>query len=84
MVGFENNQVSGDVPRQGPVAGFASQARAVVSDMLELAELQAKLAKADAVEATRAALFPSVMLVVGGCGSDRQPACHHPGTGQFA
>ena len=66
MVHFET-EVGNGAPRPGPVAGFANQARTLVGDLLELAELQAKLAKADAVEATQAAVRPAVMLVLGAC-----------------
>lgn len=51
----------------GPVSGFASGAANVIGDLLELAELQAKLAKADASRAMSTAVPPVFTLVIGGC-----------------
>jgi len=51
----------------GPVSGFASGAANVLGDVLELAELQAKLAKADASKAISTAVPPAFTLVIGGC-----------------
>lgn len=51
----------------GPVGGFASGAANVLGDILELAELQAKLAKADASQALGRAIMPGLLLVIGGC-----------------
>ncbi|MCA9134520.1 MAG: phage holin family protein [Planctomycetales bacterium] len=66
MVNFQT-EVNGEPRRQGPVSGFASQAANVLGDVLELAELQAKLAKADAVRASGAATRPLGLLVLGAC-----------------
>lgn len=49
------------------VSGVAGQAANVMGDILELAELQAKLAKADAVNATKAATQPIGLLIIGIC-----------------
>ena len=60
-------EVNGKHRRNGPVAGFTSTAANVLGDLLELAELQAKLAKADALSASAAATRPIGMLVIGIC-----------------
>lgn len=65
MVDFEA-QVNGGNHRQGPVSGFAGQAANVIGDVLELAELQARLAKTDAVEAANRAAKPLALIVIGG------------------
>ncbi len=73
MVGIQEKQVrnssefNGYHRRQGPVSGVASQAANVLGDAFELAELQAQLAKADARNATKAALRPIGWLVIGIC-----------------
>lgn len=66
MVDFET-EINGRQHRPGPVSGVASGAFNVLGDVLELAELQARLAKADARGALGAAIIPAVMLVIGGC-----------------
>jgi hypothetical protein len=68
MVDFQG-EVNGDPRKGSPVAGFAGQAANVVGDALELAELQVKLARADAANASRAALKPLGVLVIGACGA---------------
>lgn len=60
-------EMNGHHARSSPVSGVASQAANVMGDVLELAELQAKLAKADAVNATKAATQPLGLLIVGIC-----------------
>ena len=60
-------EVNGADRRTGPVSGFASQAATLVGDMLELAELQARLAKADAARAMAQATRPIGALIVGAC-----------------
>ena len=72
MVGVEETQVehassNGYHRRHGPVSGVASQAANVVGDALELAELQTKLAKADAMNAVKAGLRPIGWLLIGIC-----------------
>lgn len=71
MVSFEaevmRTQTNGYHQRQGPVSGVARQAAHVLADAVELAELQAKLAKLDAANATRAALRPIGWLIIGMC-----------------
>jgi hypothetical protein len=52
---------------QSPVSGVASQAANVLGDMLELAELQARLAKSDAMKATKTAVKPAGWLIIGIC-----------------
>lgn len=66
MVGIET-QVNGRARQSSPVAAVASQAANVFGDALELAELQAKLAKADAANATIAAIRPAGLLILGAC-----------------
>lgn len=68
MVDFEA-EVRGDSRRQSPVASFAGKAANVVGDMLELAELQAQLAKADTGAAIRRAIRPLAFLLLGSCGA---------------
>ena len=60
---------NGQQTRTSPVSGVASQAANVLGDMLELAELQAKLAKADTLSASKAATQPTGLLIVGACGA---------------
>lgn len=74
MVDIQEKQVANSTTdsngfhrRQGPVSGVASQAANVLGDAFELVELQAKLAKADATNATKAALRPIGWLVIGIC-----------------
>ncbi len=62
-------EVNGHHSRVSPVSGVASQAANVLGDVLELAELQAKLAKADTLNASKAASQPAVLLVVAACGA---------------
>lgn len=61
------HEVNGHHRRSSPVVGFANQAANVLGDMLELVELQAQLAKADAVKASGAATRPTGLLIVGIC-----------------
>ena len=64
MVDVEAKPVNSRAPnRTGPVAGFAGQAAEVTGDLLELAELQAKLARLDAREAVKRIVGPLGMLV---------------------
>lgn len=67
MVDFEA-QVNASHRRPGPVSGFASQAAKLCGDALELAELQAKLAKEDAIKVTRDSTRPIAILIAGACG----------------
>ncbi len=67
MVDFEA-QVNGSHKRQNPVSAFASQAANIAGDMLELAELQAKLVKADASKTIQRAIPALVVVVLSGCG----------------
>lgn len=53
--------------RTGPFAGFAGQAAEVTGDFLELAELQAKLARLDARDALRRVVGPLGMMVFAAC-----------------
>jgi hypothetical protein len=66
MVNFEA-EMNSQPYSPGPVSGFASGAANVLGDLLELAELQAKLAKADASRAMSSAMPPAFTLVIGGC-----------------
>jgi len=66
MVNFQT-EMNGHHAHGSPVSGVAGQAANVMGDMLELAELQAKLAKADAVNATKAATQPIGLLIIGIC-----------------
>lgn len=67
MVDFEA-QVNGSHKRQSPVSAFAGQAANIVGDVLELAELQAKLVKADASKTIQRAIPALIVVVLGGCG----------------
>ncbi|MDZ4848718.1 MAG: phage holin family protein [Pirellulaceae bacterium] len=58
-----------DVKNPSPLRGFADQAAEVTSDILELAELQVGLTKADVVLAAKVAKFPFIFLVIGACTS---------------
>ncbi len=66
MVDFEA-QVNGSHKRQSPVSAFAGQAANIVGDALELAELQAKLVKADATKTMQRALPALVLVAVASC-----------------
>ena len=63
MDGFASQESN----ERSPVTGMVSQAATVLGDMLEIVELQAKLAKSDALEASRHAALPLGQLVLGGC-----------------
>jgi hypothetical protein len=66
MVDFEQT-MKGAPKKRGPVTGFAHQATEVVGDAVELAELQARLAKADAALAAAQAKPSIAVLVIGSC-----------------
>ncbi|MEO8271577.1 MAG: phage holin family protein, partial [Aureliella sp.] len=53
--------------RHSPVTGFAGQAANLLGDLLELAELQARLAKADAHLTASRMTRPVAVLLVGIC-----------------
>ena len=55
--------------RQNPVTGFADQAASVAGDLLEIAELQARLARADAELAAKRLPLSLTFLAIGGCAS---------------
>ncbi len=61
----QKSQVNGASHRRSPVAGFAGQAAHVVGDLLELTELQARLAKADARLVISRCVRPLVILLIG-------------------
>ena len=65
MVNFQS-PVTNRTEHYGPVSGFAVHAAGVASDV-ELAELQARLAKADAGVALERAKLPIVIVIVGSC-----------------
>ncbi len=67
MVNFEQ-KMNGSQHRSSPVAGLASQAASVLGDAILLAELQAKLAKADAKLAAKRIMGPALLLLLAGCG----------------
>ena len=68
MVDLETKSMnSRNSDRPGPVAGFAGQAVEVTGNVLELAELQAKLARLDARDALRRVVGPLGMLVFAAC-----------------
>ncbi len=60
-------ELNGAGKRHSPVAGFAGQAANVLGDLLEMAELQARLAKADAHLAASRMTRPVAVLLVGIC-----------------
>lgn len=66
MVNFQS-PVTNRVEQHGPVSGFAAQAANVAGDVVELAELQARLAKADAKQAVNQAKLPILAIIVGSC-----------------
>lgn len=66
MANFQT-QVNGANKRQGPVSGFAGQAANVLGDLIELGELQARLAKADAHATAKKMTRPVAVLLVGVC-----------------
>lgn len=68
MVGFEA-QVNGRTRARSPMSGLASGARNLAGDALELAELQARLAKTDASLVVRKSVWPLVFLVLAVCGA---------------
>lgn len=57
----------GGRPRHSPVAGFAGKASNVAGDLLELAELQTRLAKADASLTLHRLIRPSAALLMSIC-----------------
>lgn len=61
----QKSQVNGASHRRSPVAGFAGQAAHVMGDLLELGELQTRLAKADARLVVSRCVRPMVVLLVG-------------------
>ena len=58
-------EINGAGKRHSPVSGFAGQAANVLGDLLELAELQARLAKADAHLTASRMTRPVAVLLVG-------------------
>lgn len=60
-------ELNGAGKRHSPVSGFAGQAANVLGDLLELAELQARLAKADAHLTAARMTRPVAVLLVGIC-----------------
>lgn len=62
-------ELNGNGKRRSPVSGFAGQAANVMGDLLELAELQSRLAKADAKLAAGRMIRPIALLLVGICGA---------------
>lgn len=69
MVGLQNSTMNENGKNLSPLRGFAGRAAEVTSDILELAELQVGLTKADVVKAVTIAKFPFVFLVIGACTS---------------
>ncbi|MEZ6137599.1 MAG: phage holin family protein [Pirellulaceae bacterium] len=68
MVYFKE-AVNGRHDRTSPVTGFAGQAVNVMGDVVEMAELQAKLARADAALAAKRVTLPLAFLLLGACGA---------------
>ncbi|MCA9130062.1 MAG: hypothetical protein KDB22_23405, partial [Planctomycetales bacterium] len=66
MANFKDS-MNGRHERTSPVAGFAGQAANVVGDVIEIAELQAKLARADAALAAKRVTLPLTFLLLGAC-----------------
>ncbi len=66
MADFQT-QVETAPKRRSPVSGFAGQAANVLGDLIELGELQARLAKADAHAAAKRMTRPVAVLLVGVC-----------------
>ena len=60
-------ELNGNGKRRSPVSGFAGQAANLMGDLLELAELQTCLAKADAKLAAARMVRPVAWLLVGIC-----------------
>ncbi|MCC7336574.1 MAG: phage holin family protein [Pirellulaceae bacterium] len=60
-------ELNGASKRHSPVSGFAGQAANVLGDLLELAELQARLAKSDAHLTFTRMTRPVAVLLVGIC-----------------
>lgn len=60
-------ELNGANKRHSPVSGFAGQAANVLGDLLELAELQARLARSDAQLAASRMTRPVAVLLVGIC-----------------
>ncbi len=68
MVDIETKPVSQKpFNRIGPLSGFAGQAAEVTGDILELAELQVKLARLDARDAVKRVVGPLGLIVFAGC-----------------
>ena len=65
MVDIKTEQMNGQ-PSTSPVRGFFGQAAEVTGDVIELAELQVRLAKADAENAVRIAVFPIAVIGTSG------------------
>ncbi len=61
----QKTQMNGTTHRRSPVAGFAGQAANVMGDLLELSELQARLAQADARLVVSRCVRPAVVLLLG-------------------
>jgi len=61
MVDITTEKVNGS-----PVRGFFGQAAEVTGDAIELAELQVRLAKADAANAVRIAVIPLAVIATSG------------------
>lgn len=66
MADFQT-EVNGSDKRHSPVSGFAGQAANVLGDLIELGELQSRLAKADAHAAAKKMTRPVAALLVGVC-----------------
>lgn len=66
MVNFRS-PVTEQTEKHGPVSGFAVEAAGLACDVVELAELQARLAKADASLAIEQAKMSVVSLILGTC-----------------
>lgn len=68
MVDLETKPInSRQSNRTGPLSGFAGQAAEVTGDLLELVELQVKLARLDARDAVKRVVGPLGFLVFAAC-----------------
>ena len=65
MVDVKSKPMNG-YPHTSPVRGLVGQAAEVTGDVIELAELQLQLAKADAEDAIRIAIRPILFIGFGG------------------